>query len=824
MRSLWGLVFGTVFVLAVSHIGALLIYVDRFDPWITLVAGTLVTLCLGRLLSRWLPHQPGIMAARHPRLVDLLVLIAVAILFRYAPLDNIIGSRDDGVYANMGAHLMQASGPTHQDPTLPRLPGSDGQFLATRHPGSTVQVFGQYPPAWENRFEGNYLPGVYIADAETGTYVFQFLHVHPVWLSIGGAVLGRANMGYVIIAGAVVAVLLLYLLILWLTGHRWWALAGGLTLAGNPLHAFLSRNTLSEPTALLWALLMLALLVAAWRVVTDLQWRRLLVLLAVGMFSVLCLTRIDGFFFLPFFAGAALYAMGKLENRNLRQLTLFGLLGMILVYGVSVHYARTTSFCYTTAQFDKIFSPLLGAEWAGTLLPLAGGLLVVLAAILIPLAWRRRPAPRLVQALDWLGPAAAVVMLLGIAVHVYKVWGLATHAAVSGAADHVGYVARFDLAGHGWASAAFSSLVNAAVYLSPFLLGLVVWRLLSWRRRDPVWTLLILLNAGFFLYAAIFQWVLPFQFYYGRYLLSAFLPFSLLLVFALAPSGRRSTPAVWTLVILGFLWSTALSGTQFRYGGYRDLGRGLEDLAELVGDNDLLIINEHGINYKIYTTPLIYSFGRNVWTASSLESIHQVLKEPFLTQYYDNVLLLSARDPVRPWLVEVANVDLNWSRAKESSLMPWQVETVRLRANLHRFAPDRLGIKEEVLVADRARSGLAVPLDGLPGNRIWTGANLQMRFIPENTDYKLLSIHLEGWRPEVVRKDLERTTIHLNGQLLPLATVNAKLIECPIPAGLLIEGENLITMDVPTFVPAEHSASSTDQRSLGLDIAHIVLK
>ncbi|MBD3222894.1 hypothetical protein GF314_16825 [bacterium] len=811
---------GLVVVLAVSHAGAALIACGAFDPALAVAMGLAATAVLAWLARGPLGRTWGGDVGWHDRVGrDLLLLLAVALVFRYAPLPEFAGGRDDGVYSNMAAHLMHASSPRHSDPTLVAVPDDARDVLAAPVHGS---VRFDREPARERagRLEGLYLPGVYIADASSATYVFQFLHVHPVWMAIVGQFAGTARMGHAVVGFSLLSVGAFYLLLLALTGRRGWSLMGGLLLAVNPLHAYFARNSASEPVALFFNLALLLMLVWAWRLATDAGQRRLLAGLAVASFSAFCLTRINGFFLFPFLVVAAVDAVSRIDDGRGRRLVVATLVGFAVVFMLSVMYLWHTSYPYAIEQYRKVFAPLLGERWDGRL-PWVLLVSAVLVGVLLAVAARRHGAGRWVQrARPWFGPAASAVMLVGLVVHALKVHQLAT----GEVADHVGYVARYGLAGLGLQSVKHASLVNVAVYASPLVLGLLVWELLRWGRRGHERSLVLLLLAGYFVYAAVLQWVLPYQFYYGRYLLSAVLPFMLLVVIVGAADGcadRRADGVRRVAVVLALVWCTILSVVQLRFDDDGALLAGLREATADVASRDLLLLDDRVVAATTYTLPLIYTLDHNVWSYGSDEHLRELLDLARDLGGYDRIWV--ATGPVAPaWFEPVRSVEFHWSHPRHAALMPLTERKQKCRFTLYRVATDRDPAGQALLVARRPAPGVAVR--GLHGDGVWTGERLALRFAAPVRDRSTLVIERHGWRPTVSRDDLDHITIVLNGQTLERQSTTDQGSTWSVPPGALVATGNEIVITVPTFVPADVIAGSGDRRELGLDLASIVLR
>ena len=822
-RFFVGLIVGLVLVISISHVGAALVVARAFRPGLALSGGLLLTVGLflvgRRLLGSANPGAvPGSHSALgfHPALGrDVLLLMAVALVFRFAPIPEFAGGRDDGVYTNMAAFLMRAPSPEHHDLTLVEQPNDGRAFLSDAAPQATTRLHRWVPDNRVDRLEGNYLPGVYVADADDLAYTFQFIHVLPIWMSIAGALLGMEQMGYAVILFSLLSILLFYLLVLALTRQRSWSLAGGMLLAVNPLHAHFARNSVTEPVALCCNVMMLLAFAWAWRLDDHRRWRRALVAVGVGAFSMFCLTRMNGFFALPFLLVASVYVGSLARNRGERALITGALAGCVAVFGLSVWYLVVTSYPYALNQYHKIFQPVFGDGWGSFMPWLAGGYVVAAGGLMTMVHGGGRACRWFGRIRGWLAPAAMGLMLAALAYHGLKCYRLA----VGDVADHVGYISRFGLAGLGLESVKHSSLVNAAFYLSPPLAGLLVWELLRWRVRDHVRDLIVFLLTGYFVYAAVLQWVLPFQFYYGRYLLPAVVPFMILLVVG---SAARA-PGRWrgALVGVGMLWCVVLSATQWQYRGQESFLRDLEAAMAPAARDDLVLLDRRGIDHNRLTLPLVYALDRNVWTFADEDHLQRQLVWANETRGNGTVWVMS-RALSAPYLESVRSATIRWSHPRRASLQPFGSQNCTAAWTVHRVDWQRLPSAQVLFAGRKASSGIAI--DGLHDDGVWTHESFETMFPAPVTERRQLVVSIKGWRPKSARLEPGQVEAVLNGEVLALERCVRDVLIWTVPQGSLRTENNRLAITVSPFVPADLRSDSPDRRRLGLDLDTMELR
>ncbi|MBI1882812.1 MAG: glycosyltransferase family 39 protein [Chlamydiae bacterium] len=94
-----------------------------------------------------------------------LILLASA-LFYLKPHEYITGHWDPGVYLNTGYHIAQHGSIEITDPLLSQMTSEEMKIFVDPKPGTPLY------------------PGFYLKNALDGTFIPQFYHVYPVWISI----------------------------------------------------------------------------------------------------------------------------------------------------------------------------------------------------------------------------------------------------------------------------------------------------------------------------------------------------------------------------------------------------------------------------------------------------------------------------------------------------------------------------------------------------------------------------------------------------------------------------------------------------------------
>jgi 4-amino-4-deoxy-L-arabinose transferase-like glycosyltransferase len=519
-------------------------------------------------------------------------ILLLALWFRAPGFDVVLGGQDPGVYAAMGAHIDRTGGVAVHDRVLARMPAgaAANRYLADNHGGSFV-------------------PGVYSEGG--GQMRFQFYPLFPALLATATGLGGAAAVPWFLVLLGLAGVLAVQRTAIALTGNAGAGIAAGLLLACNPLHAYVSRAPLTEPAALLFALIGAGALARYALAPPERRARRWLVLSTLG-FSALFLTRISGFLLLPLVIGlpvaSALIDPDRLRARGLGAWGLATLAAFVASVCVGLAWSRPYAM--------SIYSQGFGASSPAAVL-VAMALLLAIGLGAWAWAWHAAPDARsrgfARDAMTQLPRLAAGLLGIALLLMAWRAWQL-------------GYTSRFagddrltqfpGLVGNGWRSGLHASLSAFALATGPLAL-VGAWAIAA-RRDSPVaGRLLAALTALIVLYLATSNWVLPYLPYYGRYLVSELVPLTCLVLacaWAWLPPGRaRRNLAIVLAVTLawGAAWSALQAGGREQDGARASVAR----LAALADAGDLIAI-EHapaeGLVHMELKTALLYAFGRDV--------------------------------------------------------------------------------------------------------------------------------------------------------------------------------------------------------------------
>ncbi len=244
--------------------------------------------------------------ARTASVAAVLAVLALFSLFRFEPYRYEIGGQDQGAYVNISKHF-DSSSTVYTIDKVRESVKDDPELLQyyDAHSHSSWVLWNKY------RF---HIPGIFIFDLDQSRYLFQFYHLHPLWMSIFAKVLGPENRSWSNVYFSFLSVCALALSLFYATKRKDIALLAAAVLAVHPLHAYFAKLPVSETPSLAFTALGLLYLVRFWDHRHCATYAVLFLGLSAASFFCLFLTRISGFLLMPFFV--ILYAAAHALNEE----------------------------------------------------------------------------------------------------------------------------------------------------------------------------------------------------------------------------------------------------------------------------------------------------------------------------------------------------------------------------------------------------------------------------------------------------------------------------------------------------------------------------
>jgi hypothetical protein len=385
-------------------------------------------------------------------------------------------------------------------------------------------------------------------------------------------------------------------------------------------------------------------------------------------------------------------------------------------------------------------------------------------------------------------------------------------------------IAHWGLAGLGIASVLRSSLVVAGSYVSPPLAILALTGLF-YRKGTPHFTLLLVFLFQFIFYAAFLQWLIPYQYYYARYLLSEVVPFSVIVAMAgllswwPRPIWRRVALVLVLCAVGYFLYFTAHQWLgKEADGAYA----ALEEIAREVGEEDLIFIKRDSFEQQEQIrTPLIYVFEKRIVVFEDVGTVQSYLdaKQEGGWPFRDYFVLA-------PWEIE-------------SPMFEMAARTVYREGHFERAAiiPRRFSYEYEFpLFLYRVREGeygegdlreltnLALLKEGFHDDGMWTKASggTLNGFRVDLADKSFLVLETQGLHP--FKHDVEKLGLWIEIGELALFPHHQEGFRYYFEIPPEVNEIQSVTIHSKTFVPKELGINDDDERRLGIDFKSISFK
>lgn len=619
MLGVW-LDFTAISVISISIVAVMMLVVGAFDPKMAAFTGLAISTSIYSLAARRLGDIAGISRVG----ATIATVALVALVFRVHPYPWIHGGQDQGVYVSMSSHYQHGGKIFIEDRVLPDL--TDDTLEKTYK---------------ANRRKGSFYPGVYYGGDKD--YVFQFYHLHPLWMAIFADFFGDDARGFSLTFFSVLSIIFLCLLTYELSASRLATFCAGLLLAINPLHVFFSKWPVTEVVALAFSSMGFYYLARAYRMAYSPMAMRWSLLIATLSLSLVFFVRISGFLYLPLLM--AIFMIGSWQAKIKKDrfgvsLMIFSL-GCITLYLVSVFYGLKYSPNYSTDIYRLTFGKIPNLQWQVVFTT------VFLSMLALMYVWYRllRSSAFVSKVAAWVQPRVVisgtlVFMLVAAGLSLYKVYRLGFSDAYS---NDPWLGTRWRLSDSGTRAIVRSSVINWLIYTSPILVVFGVVAML-WRKWDFRLTLMMVLLGVAFGVFVIVNPVLPYQYYYARYLLTEAVPYALVACVVALLGGETTNwrrlgvaAVILTIPLYGFYTSKQF-GTE---EGVRPLVV-LRKIAAHVEDGDIVLIEPEGwsIPRAALETPLTFYFGLKTFVLPTGE--RKILRKN-LAKTFRNIWLLSPK-------------------------------------------------------------------------------------------------------------------------------------------------------------------------------------
>jgi hypothetical protein len=801
-------------LVVISFASIILLSLNLFQVPYALTSGILISISIYYLLhSRQIIRpQDRILLNNKTHGFVLMVIILIALLYRAEPYLWIMGGQDQGSYVNMSAYWEKNKTIFPEDTVRSKIESLE-----------LLEYYDKTNKSIQRKTKKlEYLPGIF-ASKENSEYVFQAYHLHPLWMAVFGKLFGSENRVYSLTLFSILSILFFHLLAYEMSKSLLIAGAAGLLMALNPLHAFFSKFPVTEVVSLFFTTASFYYLLKYYIASKKGDFPLFYLCLSAGLMGCFFFTKINGFMYIPFFCLLLFTNICFVNNkRTKRDLALY-CIGLLSFYTISVLYGLTYSRPYFMCIFVDSFIEALGARPLWKLKLLTGPAITILGLLILAGATHKRPGTQKIikktsrALIKWL-PFIFVIILIG---GLYKIYELGFTGKYSG---HGYFDIRWNMSGLGFRSIRHSSIIVTVSYISPFLFGLFLYNLFKYRKEDYILSLLLLFVIPFWIYIAFFYWVIPYQYFSARYLLSETVPYTIL--FALAGSSmllRKNKMKILFFSLIAF--SSCYFGF---YSIYQLKGReadgafeSLNKIASYADKNDLILLNKEEFTaYVVIKTPLVYFFGKNIFSFNSANDLKFLMGGELLEKYDD--LFVLTQLPIFENYLRLEN-----EVAYTQGLFEHAVRIPRKFSYAY-FSPLKLllyKIDKQVLSADILQETNAIIVKswlekkGFHADTIWTKGDAKVfgfEYNPAGKAYILITTY--GWNP--YKENLEKLGLKLfvNGAVADFSHVDDVKYYFKLPENIGVVTKIRIKSD--TFVP-EQLGINNDKRLCGIDIKTI---
>ena len=617
--SLFGLLMITIITISISSLLFLIGGTFRVD--LVLISSLLAIL----LIIHFFYTLTLANTTKSKHFIPVAILLLATLFFRSEPYQYIIGGQDEGIYVNMSKAFKRSGEVFQYDKVRQEIFDPD---LRRHYDDANIR----YEHHQAGKFEGHYLGGVYVADADHSKYVFQFYHLHPLWLALFDSLFGERNAGYALVLFSLISILAIYLLAFEMTGSRSAAFAAGALLAVNPLHAFFSKFPVTEIVALAFAASSFYYLLRYFNQAKEKIYRNDYLILSALLMAGMFFTRISGFMYLPFFYLLLIFNQIYTEDETTRRALTRYFIGVFSLFALSVLYGLAYSYPYASDIYQMSFGRFLGKGWSWKLMVMLLFLLLGYLYIrhLSNFEWKKEKIQRFIY---WGKRALPFLYLIVLALGYYKVYQLGytdryiDDAWINGVwkLNHIGSDAIYYWSAH-----------VLYEYITPLLAFLFLYLILfRINALNMAQTLLLLFLFFFVAYISILQWKIPYQYYYARYLVSEALPYAILFTATGVTAVKYGKKLYFALLIIAGLYAINDSWTQFQGSEADGVYNTIKRVTEPVDVDDLILTD--GMDSEIKMA-LVYYEGKN--TVSIQDEKLDFVTEEILDRYNDIYVLL----------------------------------------------------------------------------------------------------------------------------------------------------------------------------------------
>jgi len=806
----------TLLIVLISFVSIFFLSIGKFKVDIVLILSAILILLVLIAKKEYITFHFYLHKNIH--LFPILLLILIAVLFRNEPYLYVMGGQDQGVYVNM-SKVYENRGEVFQiDQVRKNLKQANIKNIYDRNNlrNNTLSV--------KNKFEGCFVPGVYIADESRSKYVFQFYHLHPLWMAIFGNFFGDQNRVYSLVFFSLISIISFYFLAFEYTKSIGLAFIVGFLLAINPLHAFFSKFPVTEVVALGFTSAAFYYLVRYYKLAKEKDYNFLYLMLSAGLMGCFFFTRISGFMYIPFFYVMLLSIQLYIKDNIFRRQLVSYVFMVFSLYIISVFYGLHFSYPYAHEIYLMTFGKILGSYWHIILIIISTMLLFLY--FVVQSIEKTKFSNLINKVSNYFIQILPYLFLLVIAVGLLKIYQLGFTDKFLG---NSWIDLRWHMAGTRWGAFLYSSLIVAIKYLSPFIFILFIIELFSHRKKvSASRTMLLFFLFCFWGYIAFLQNTIPYQYYYARYLLSEVIPYTLLFALISAYNSGNYTKKgfmlfKYLLIFTACIYSFYFTLFQFKGNVADGAYDSLKQITNSINKNDLILLDKNQFQYLYeIRLPLIYQLNKNVFLFNNTSELYQIMNS-HITSEFNDVFILSQRSYYYNFLMPIDRLNYQEGCYEHTNTIPTKFFYKKTKLFLYKFNLNEYWnyCLNAFKIINIYGNG-TIKTDGFHDDNIWTEGRAEISDFDITIDNeKCLVITTYGYNP--YRNDIKKLGLKLfiNGRILNFLYLKGNEYYFSLPPG--IHQINKIIIQSNIFIPAELGINK-DTRRLGIDLKIISFK
>lgn len=550
VRSSIGLLDLVVFWTSVTSLVAVaLLWWHHFTPMYAAGIGTIVVISvlgIGRVPIAWRLPRPTYFGG---------IVAIVGLGVRIDRYPHLIGGQDQGLYTNMAIGLQR----THSVFFVDRFRAELGEALR--------RVYDRYQ-----------ISGVRLVDPVRSLATIDFYPLHPIWMSMFGAVLGDTRQTVSLLFFAALGIALAMEICRQLLPSSSVAPAiVAMFMAVNPALAFFAKFPVAETVAGAFALSGFAQLLRACGP-SPTRVRIFHASASIASFGALCFVRFQLFLYLPFFLVLLLLAATPYFTRGTRWIVATVVLGSVLILQLSLmFYQGEQPVLYTVAM--RSIAPHIHSYM------IVAALLATIVVALAYLSLNRRGRWNALRRIT-----DATLHHAGVLLVIAMIASIPSIVALYRTGELTPWTFRINPDGDRWIIR-FHAIWRFILMVSPVgfitLLAMAAWTRIP-RRVGAALVLLSLCWCG-----VLLQPYVPYLYYYGRYLASDVLVLGLILC-AVVVAHLVATRHGFVAALVGgaiVAWSLPFAALQIGHVESERIGFA-DQLASRMGKDDVVVFSE----------------------------------------------------------------------------------------------------------------------------------------------------------------------------------------------------------------------------------------